>query len=375
MSPLRSVPAGIPFGVAAWVVLAVVLAGSAAAQPEVPAPAEVEELIRQGNELRRKGKDYAAVGVFQKAYDLERSPRTAAQLGLAESALGYWLAAERHLGEALAFPRHPWMVKNRPDIEKALANVKTYIAEIEVTGTPDGAEVVVNGRSAGALPLRAPVRVQEGLVQVLLRAPGYQDGKRSLQIGGGKKESVRLALERAKAAPVAPSAVAEAEPTDPAETAMRPPAAGAAGEAPLGMRSRRAHSRAPAWVRPVAWAAAAGAAVALGVGTYGVLRQRSKRDEFDQYTGVAGERCSTSAPNRGGARCPNLYNEAHTAANMAIGGFIVGGLLAGAAITGFVLAPGDDDVGDLGGDDREPALAWRLFLAPNQAQVGYAFRF
>src|SRR5687767_11306624 len=79
----------------------------AAATPEEPLPAQVEELIRQGNELRRDGKDHAAVGLFQKAYDLQRSPRTAGQLGLAESALGYWMAAERHLGEALAAPRHP----------------------------------------------------------------------------------------------------------------------------------------------------------------------------------------------------------------------------------------------------------------------------
>ena len=76
-------------------------------------PAAVEDLIRKGNELRTKGEDQYALPLFQKAYDLERSPRTAAQLGLVEAALGYWLASERHLQEALTSTRNPWLIRSR----------------------------------------------------------------------------------------------------------------------------------------------------------------------------------------------------------------------------------------------------------------------
>src|SRR4051812_16035681 len=76
-------------------------------------PTEIEDLIRQGNDLRRAGKDERALPLLRKAYDLAGTPRTAAQLGLVEVALGYRLEAERHLSESLASPRDVWVRKNR----------------------------------------------------------------------------------------------------------------------------------------------------------------------------------------------------------------------------------------------------------------------
>src|SRR5688500_10991836 len=60
-------------------------------------PTRVEELIRQGVALRRSGQDQAALPLFQKAHEIGHTPRTAAQLGLVEMALGYVLEAERDL--------------------------------------------------------------------------------------------------------------------------------------------------------------------------------------------------------------------------------------------------------------------------------------
>jgi hypothetical protein len=68
-------------------------------------PAEVEALIEQANKFRRDGKDGKALPLMRKACDLATTARTAAQLGLVEMALGYWLQAEQHLTEALSSPR------------------------------------------------------------------------------------------------------------------------------------------------------------------------------------------------------------------------------------------------------------------------------
>ena len=124
--------------------LAALAVAPAPARAQPANPAEVEELIRQGNDLRRAGKDPMAVPVFQKAYDLERSARTAAQLGLVEAQMGYWVAAERHLSEALSFTRHPWLDRNRAVVDETLKRVQSYIGELGVTGSPSGAEVLVN---------------------------------------------------------------------------------------------------------------------------------------------------------------------------------------------------------------------------------------
>ena len=80
---------------------------------------EAEALIRQGVELRAQKKDERALPLFEKAYQLSRSPRTAGQLGLVEMALGYFVDAEKYLSEAVASPDHPWVAKNLADAEGA----------------------------------------------------------------------------------------------------------------------------------------------------------------------------------------------------------------------------------------------------------------
>src|SRR3982751_2270792 len=70
---------------------------------------DAEPLIRRGIELRRAGRDAEALEQFRQANQLAPSPRAAAQIGLAEQALGRWLDADGHLRAALAAPSDPWI--------------------------------------------------------------------------------------------------------------------------------------------------------------------------------------------------------------------------------------------------------------------------
>src|SRR5215470_17665006 len=85
--------------------LAALAALSAGARAATDAD-QAEALIREGVQLRAHDKTAAALPVFEKAYQVSRTPRTAAQLGLCELELGSFVAAERHLNEALAGPEH-----------------------------------------------------------------------------------------------------------------------------------------------------------------------------------------------------------------------------------------------------------------------------
>ena len=156
--------------------------------------------------MRTKGEDQYALPLFQKAYDLERSPRTAAQLGLVEAALGYWLSSERHLQEALTSTRNPWLIRYETQIRKTLAHVQASIGEVDVNGSPRGADVLVNGQRAGQLPLAQPVRIGEGAVQVVLRAPGYKEGSSFSKVAGGQRVTVSVHLEQLPAVVPAPPA-------------------------------------------------------------------------------------------------------------------------------------------------------------------------
>jgi hypothetical protein len=158
-------------------------------------PADAEALIREGVTLRRAGNDVRALPLFQRAYEIAHTPRTAAQLGLVEFALGYSLDAERHLSQGLAVPTDSWIAKNRAILDEALTSVKTTIGELMITGSPDGADVIVNGRPAGRLPIAAPVRVGQGPALVELRAEGYAPNSASVDVVGGKKGSLDLHLQ------------------------------------------------------------------------------------------------------------------------------------------------------------------------------------
>ena len=189
--------------IAASLALGVLLStGAAAAQTST---AEVERLIKRGGDLRRQGKDQEALPLFEKAYETAHTPRTAAQLGLCEIQLGYWLAADEHLSEALAGRSDAWMDKHRSVLQEWLRRAQEQIGEVVVTGTPASADVSINGRSVpGRLPL-APTRVVAGQVKVELRAPGYID--KSTTVNVPAKSQVRVALDLERMTSSAPPAV------------------------------------------------------------------------------------------------------------------------------------------------------------------------
>jgi PEGA domain len=341
-----------------WVPGAVALLATwVSVSPAHGQPAAVEDLIRKGNDLRTKGEDQYALPLFQKAYDLERSPRTAAQLGLVEAALGYWMSSERHLQEALTSTRNPWLIRYETQIRKTLAHVQASIGEVEVNGSPRGAAVLVNGQPVGQLPLAQPVRIGEGAVQVVLRAPGYKEGSSYSKVAGGQRVTVSVHLEQLPALVPAPPAK-----SNPERGKTR-------GQGPVIAQSRaeRADGQAT-WIRPATWIAATTAVVALSVGAYGLHTQRTKGEEFDNYpSGSSTKSCGASRPDRGGPTCRTLYNQAQTGKRLMIGGFAAGGVLATAAIVGFVISSSD---GSHGG---EAAVASAPTFALDRTSLGFGW--
>jgi len=160
---------------------------------------DADALIQHGIELRKKGQDDAALAEFRRAYGLAKTPRAAAQLGFAEQATGDWAAAEGHVQEALAAANDPWIVKNRATIEGSLRTIEQHTARIDVLGGVNGAEVEVNGRLAGKLPLGESIRVNAGAVNVVVRAGGYRTAVRTVSVASGERAQVHFVLEATNA--------------------------------------------------------------------------------------------------------------------------------------------------------------------------------
>jgi len=314
---------------------------------------EAESLIRQGVELRSQGKDERALPLFEKAYQLSRTPRTAGQLGLVEMALGYYVDAERYLGEAIASPDHPWVAKNLATLKSQLATAKGMIGELSISGEPMGAEVWVNGKQVGRLPLPAPLRLDKGRAEIQIRAAGYVATSDTVAITGGKREerSFRLVREPVAAPVVTPVTPAPAATMPkPAETQVAssspgstPPSSSSSTPAPTGATLTATGSQ-PAddgsSLRPYAWGAAGGAALGLIFGTVEGLSAIKKKNEFNEHKGADGSfDCGTDAPN---AACKAIQDSHGTARTLAIVGFGAGVVLAGASAVLFVMSsPGE----------------------------------
>jgi tetratricopeptide (TPR) repeat protein len=315
-------------------------------------PSRAEALIREATDLRRVGKDARAYPLLLKACEVETTPRTAAQLGLVEMQLGYWLESERHLKEALSAVRDPWIASNQESLQQSLTTARAAIGEIVVTGTPHGAEVVVNGKPAGRLPLSAPLRAGHGPVNIEVRAAGHASTFRSLTVSGGRREDVAVTLT--------PNAglLAEGAESNHAPVRAAPSDSGAREDVrPGGALATLAP--------PVAWTFAALSAGALAFAAYETAGWRKALREFNGHVSApaAGQPsrrdCGSDDADRGGPACKEIYSRMERSRNLAFAGYAVGGLFAAGAAAFFVIkaraAGGEADLGVACG----PALASR----------------
>jgi hypothetical protein len=173
----------------------------AAADDEAPPEAD---LIRRGVEAREQGRDQDALALFRQAFERYHTPRAQAQLGLAAQALGRWREADDHLRAALA-SQDAWIANNRAVLEQALSVVGRHVGSLDVLANVNGAELSVDGRAVGKLPLSAPLRLAAGTSQVEVRAPGYTSVRRPVTVLAGElgRETFEL-VALPSAPPVAP---------------------------------------------------------------------------------------------------------------------------------------------------------------------------
>jgi hypothetical protein len=167
-------------------------AQSATARAESP---EVEKLITEAIALREQGKDLEGLEDLKKASELDpRSVRVQVHLSNVYQALGQWLAADQYLRMALAQPDHPYVQRHRQELDDARSVIEDNIGSLDVEGEPAGAEVKLNGRSIGTLPLAAPVPVTVGSYTLEVKMDGHYPVRRPIAIAGHGfvRESVQL---------------------------------------------------------------------------------------------------------------------------------------------------------------------------------------
>ena len=195
-------------------------AGVARAADEDP-----ETLIQQAVELRRKGDNARAYGYLKRAYDLARTPRSAAQLGLVEHALGRYPDAEVHLGEALA-TSDPWVGENRSRLESSRNFVRSKLGRVEIVGAQGDATVSVGTDPAVKVPPDRVLYLAPGERSLRIEGPGLVSVAKTVVVSVGKTATITVEASKEtgpSTSPGAGAATAAAAPTG------APPAAESAG--------------------------------------------------------------------------------------------------------------------------------------------------
>jgi hypothetical protein len=308
---------------------------------------DVEGILQKGNQLRREGRDAEALAEFRRASRLSESPRTTAQIALAEQALGLWPDAEIHLSGALAHDTDPWIRKNRVALEKALATIHSHLCFVEVWGLPAGASVLIDDRRIGTLPSASGWLIP-GDVSFQAKADGYVASRRTLRIPaeGPIREHVSLR-------PLADAMEGGGSPSGSSEPLVRTPApprlmanreeSGIAVDgavpsgpatAPLDATADSSDSSGPSTLRRSAkWISWGGGLVASGIGMDGLLQNRSRVQAFngvcrvDHATQIAYSLDLTRASD---ASCISERRDYQLSERVAIAGFV------GAAVLGAI---------------------------------------
>jgi hypothetical protein len=273
------------------------LGSTTTVRAEGASSADAERLIAEGVQLRRQHQDAAALDAFKRAYEIDKSGRTMAQIALAEQALGQWVEAERDLGNAVRMETDPWIVRNRQALSEAITDVSHHIGELDLECSVPGAELFVDDRLVGALPIQG-LKLAAGKAMLEVRASGYTPTRLEVQVPAGAALRQKVELSRVVQPDPAPAAT--------------PPAVAATPSAPEGSVQRTT------------------ALIMLGSGGFlvvaGAVAHVLREQALSKYNDD--QRCFYGSETRD-QRCGSYKRDADTAQTVMAVGYSVGGLALG----------------------------------------------
>lgn len=286
--------------------------------------AEADALVSRGIEMRARGKDAEALELFEQAAALDpESVRVQIHLATVHQALGHWLLADDYLSDALRHQNHPYVNRHRQSLDDARRVIDANIGRLEVEGQPAGAEVRLNGRLVGKLPLKEPVRATVGSYVLDVRLDGHYSSQRPIVISGGGlvRETVKLEPLPAESSGVSGGS------TQPASMG-----ASSAGSEPLDQPASRQ------WLT---WTFVAASGIAAGTTIGAVIFREIHAGRWNDNS-----RCLAVGLTRAEV-CAGERDKVNAAEDVAIvGGVLTGLFAAGALLNAFAFdAAAPDEVG------------------------------
>lgn len=298
----------------------VAVASPAAAQPSANDSAVATELFNAGRDLLKDGNVAAACPKLAESARLDPKVGTLARLAECEEHLGHLAAARGRWQQALNLARSSGDAR-ATHAEGELARIDKVVPKIEIVVSgdpPAGLAVRLDDVELGPASLGVKLPVDPGHRMIRATAPG----KKATAI----EVDVRAdgTVTRVVVPPLADDATTPttAPPPPPLTTATAPPSSPPASEPP---------PPSSPW-RTIGLASAGVGLVAMGTGAvFGVIA-KSKRDDSNAPGGCVKDDCPAGGPTQ-------ARRDAVSAGNTATMLFVIGGVLAAAGVTVYLVAP------------------------------------
>lgn len=202
--------------VALVVAMAMVTGGSGTALADGPTAAAgasaASDAKRRGDDALVSGRPAEALAAYKEAYAARPDPALVYNMGRAYQALGDYPTALDQL-EKFEETAPPDVRARVPGLATLLAEIRKKVAIVVVSVDVDGATVRLDAQVLGKSPLRGPVKVNAGVVTLIVEKDGYFPYERVLPLSGGSiaTSDVKLASKQTNAIVTVRSTLAGAQ--------------------------------------------------------------------------------------------------------------------------------------------------------------------
>lgn len=170
------------------------LTWSHAGLAQTSAQATAADHFERGIELYQEGSLDAALVEFERAYESIPDYRVLYNIAQVQTQRGEYVEAivlfEKYLSEGGA----DIAPERKTEVELDLGKLNGRVARLWVESNADGAELVINGKSVGLLPLNQPVLINSGVCDIRITKAGFEPRHHQVKVAGGEKPRVSLPL-------------------------------------------------------------------------------------------------------------------------------------------------------------------------------------
>lgn len=278
--------------------------GKGQAPPDSAQIDEARQRFQRGVELFKEGSYDAALAEFNKAYELAPNFRILYNVAQVHQERHDYVAALQFLERYLAQGGADVPSDRRDQVGRDIAALNNRVAHLAITTEVAGAEVLVDGVSAGVTPLSDAILVSAGVRQIQLRKPGYEAATRSLTIAGGESARAEFHLTKLQ---------------DPNGRAALASSASKGDEAYAKDRGASSSNGS----RPAMWIALSSTALFTGGAvTFAVLTNKASKDLDDELNRIPANQSSID-DTRSRLRRDALVADVLTAGAVVSGGFFL----------------------------------------------------